>query len=163
MKEIIIKVYKFDELSDVAKKKARDWFRRANDNFQEMEWIQEDAKKIGLKIFFLDWKKNEGIFLETAKETATLIMLNHGKDLSTVKIAMKFLKNLSLLELDENNNYIDEASYEDLVDSFLQTLLEDYRIMLNEEIEYQNSDEQIEENIRANEYDFTEEGKRYAC
>jgi hypothetical protein len=52
----------------------------------------------------------------------------------------------------------DEA--EKLEEEFLDSILEDYRIMLEKEIEYQESEEQVAEMMEANEYEFDENGKR---
>lgn len=49
MKEITVKAYEFDELSDAAKEKAREWFRRASDedNFWSECVIDEAVKQGG--------------------------------------------------------------------------------------------------------------------
>jgi hypothetical protein len=44
---------------------------------------------------------------------------------------------------------------------FLCDLLEDYRIILSKEYNYQTSEETIKETIEANDYEFTAEGKLY--
>ena len=44
-------------------------------------------------------------------------------------------------------------------DEFLKSLLEDYSIILQKEYEYQTSEEAIIESIKANDYEFTEDGK----
>ena len=44
-------------------------------------------------------------------------------------------------------------------DDFLQSLCEDYRIILRNEYEYLTSEEAIIETIESNEYYFTEDGK----
>ena len=44
---------------------------------------------------------------------------------------------------------------------FLTDILDDYAIMLRKEIEYQESNEYIDENILSNEYTFTIEGNRF--
>jgi hypothetical protein len=43
---------------------------------------------------------------------------------------------------------------------FKYALLEEYLSMLRREVDYMQSTEYIEEGIRANEYEFTEDGKR---
>lgn len=70
------------------------------------------------------------------------------------------------------NNYMDE-SHEDyessesedklqqMEEEFLQSILEDYRIMYNNQVDYEYSDEFAKETIEANEYDFTKDGKRF--
>ena len=46
-------------------------------------------------------------------------------------------------------------------DNFLQQLLEDYRIMYNNQIDYENSSLYAIEMIETNEYEFTKEGNRF--
>ena len=69
-------------------------------------------------------------------------------------------------------NYMDEnhPDYEssesgdklmEMEDEFLHSLLEDYRIMYNENIDYENSELYAIEMIEANEYDFTKDGSRF--
>jgi len=151
MKIIETKVYLFDELTDDAKEKARDWWREGGLD-QEDAWdsVREDAEQVGLKITSLDdYRNNEGKFIVSASDTVRLIKENHGEHCDTFKTALKY----SSLLVDQED---EDTAYE-----FLDDLLEDYRIMLNKEIEYRYSDESVDENLRCNEYTFTENGKRF--
>ena len=56
----------------------------------------------------------------------------------------------------EIENKLDEMSEE-----FLKSLLEDYRIILENEYEYLTSKEAILETIEANDYEFTADGTIY--
>jgi|SRR5579864_1148504 len=154
MREITVKLYQFDELSESAKEKAREWFR--DDGGLMAQWafdnVIEDAKNIGLDIHTLDDRRaNEGEFTGGALDCAKAIRENHGKTCETFKTVSRYWKEL-------NSN--DETERENSEHEFLHDLLEDYRVMLNEQIEYDYSTEQVDESIRANEYEFTEEGKR---
>jgi hypothetical protein len=53
----------------------------------------------------------------------------------------------------------DEPDTKDLDKEFLHNLLEDYRVMLQQEYDYLTSKDAVIETINANEYDFTEDGK----
>lgn len=155
MREITVKLFKFDELTDKAKEKARIWFREGNDGQFEWENIQEDAKAIGLEIQMLDQHRaNQGRLLWDALEVAEEIIKEHGKDCETHKTALRYLKQLKK-ENDENLSYEREKTETE----FLHDLLEDYRIILDKEYEYQNSDEVIDETIMVNKYEFTEDGE----
>jgi hypothetical protein len=161
MKEIITKVYKFDELSETAKEKVRDWFRQGNDGSFEWENILDDAKTIGLEVHSLDQhRRNEGEFIRGAVECAEKILKEHGESCATYQTAKNYLEDRNKLALDEDGEFIDVDNADELTEEFLHDLLEDYRIMLEKDIEYQNADEQIDENIRLNEYDFEEDGRR---
>jgi len=167
MREITVKLYKFDELDDRAKEKARDWYREAcayDNSAWTWETVQEDAKGVGLTIRSLDQHRaNSGHFTTDAGECARAILANHGAKCETYKTAKAFLeKQEKLVALLDDRNETDAVSdeLEEVAEDFLNDILEDYRVMLEEEIEYQNSDEQVDESIRANEYEFTEDGRR---
>lgn len=166
MRTIRIKLYKFNELSESAKEKAIEYFRDSNFDLNDAwENIKEDAAQIELSIFSLDdHRPNKGEFYNSAEDTAKLILEAHGKDCDTYKSAENFLSEWNTKkEKFENENpvfyFTNEDESEDLSNEFLQSILEDYRIMLNKEIEYQNSYEYITETIEANEYEFTQDGK----
>lgn len=163
MRTISVNLYQYKELTDEAKKKARDWFRNGWDNYFVWENIDEDAKTVGLVIQELSpYRSNKGRFERYAEDTAKRILENHGTACETYKDAQAFLKGLEELKRDEDGElYIQEQDKaEELEKGFLHSLLEDYRIMLEHEEEYQNSDDVVAENIIANEYEFTEEGDR---
>jgi len=166
MRTIRIKLYKFSELSESAKEKAIEDYRNRNYDDSSFVWeqIQEDAKEIGLNIISLDdHKANKGEFVSSGEDTAKLILEKHGKDCDTYKTAENFLQEWEpAKEKFERENEGWYFKYENEGDEmeadFLQSLLEDYRIMYNTDIDYQNSDEYITETIEANEYEFTKDG-----
>ena len=53
------------------------------------------------------------------------------------------------------------AELQEMEDSFLKSLLEDYSIMLQNQCEYLTTDEAVEEMLTINEYQFLENGKRF--
>ena len=164
MREITVKLYQFDELNEDAKDKAREWCR--DDHGMKGQWawdqVQEDAENVGLKIMRLhDHRPNEGKFIGTALETLESILKEHGNNCETHKTAQRYEK--SLREAIEAVNQDEPEAcdkLEDVETELLADLLEDYRIMYNENIEYAYSDEAIDEDMRANEWEFTEMGKR---
>ncbi len=158
MKKITIKVFQYEELNDQAKEKARNWFRQGALDYNWYESTYEDAAQIGLKIkeFDLYSRNIKGSFTKTEQQVASLIVENHGKDCETFKTAQKFLKDISKCEQNES-----DEEYQQLCEEFLKSLLEDYLVMLQQEYEYFISDEQVAESIIANEYEFTEDGKRF--
>ncbi len=163
MREIIVKIYKLDELSDRAKEKARNWYRQGYDDQFAWESTKEDAKNVGLIIESLDQHRtNKGHFERFAENTAERILKDHGDVCETYKTAKTFLEELRALPKDEDGDLslYDQDRAEKLEEEFLHDLLEEYRIMLEREIEYQNEDERVDENIRCNEYEFTEDGER---
>lgn len=59
----------------------------------------------------------------------------------------------------EDNEYEFDKDCYDLEKDFLRAILEDYRINLNKDYDFRNSDKYVIEAIEANEYEFTQDGK----
>lgn len=168
-------VYAFDDLDDDAKEVARNWWREGAFDYDWWDSIYSDAETIGLKITSFDLDRNrhatgEFKYFGGAEQCAELILENHGKDCETYKTAKQYLADLAKLnEQIESVDGDDETNCEyevwqdkrgELNDEFLQSLLEDYSIMLQHESEWMVEDEQCDDTIRANEYTFTETGER---
>jgi len=152
-------VYNFDDLDDDAKERAREWMREFALDYDWWDSTFEDAETIGLHIksFEIDRGRHAtGIFTKDVDEVISLILENHGDQCETFKTAMQYKGELEIARKnEENDDEIDEITEE-----FRKSLLEDYSIMLQNEYEFQLSDEQIDDTIRINEYTFTETGKR---
>ncbi len=108
----------------------------------------------------------EGKFTKGVVDVANAILKNHGKDTETCKDAKNFLKDWKAKEkkyyaADEDNEDFDGSEEaEELEKEFLNTLLHDYAVILQKEYEYLMSDEQVDESIEANEYEFHKDGSR---
>ena len=171
MKTIEIKLYEFSELSEDAKQKAIENLYDCNVNYDWWDVMYEDAENIGLKINSFDLDRNrhaKGEFLLSAAEVAQNILNEHGEMCETYKTAENFLSDFNPLFAD----YLDEASenYEsselenqmlELETEFLNSLLQDYSILLQNEYDYQCSEEAIIETIEANGYHFKANGEIY--
>ena len=156
MKIIETKVYTFDELSDSAKEKAREWYRNNCLDYEWWDLIYNEATSLFLKLttFGLDRDRHaEGVFTNGALECANAIESQHGESCETFKTAKAFLA--------ARGGIVDAAKLDDCDTEFLASLLEDYAIILQKEYEYLLSDEAVDESIVANEYTFTESGKRF--
>lgn len=171
MKTKTINIYSFNELSEEAKQKAIEKFYDINVSHDWWELTYEDAKNIGLKINSFDLERNrhaKGEFIYSASEVAANILKEHGENCETYKTAENFLKEWQPIFYDymneESENYESSESEEQLLElesNFLESLLEDYSIMLQNECEYLTSEEAIIEAIEGNEYEFTEDGTIY--
>lgn len=174
MRTIRTKVYKFNELSEDAKQKAIQWYRNGNyDDSFAWDNVVEDAAQIGLIIHSLDdHRPNKGEFETSAFEVSCKIVQEHGQMCDTYKTAVQFgiewadlvkkhSDGIDIYKVAEENEYDFDNEADELEKGFLQSILEDYRIMYNKDIEYQNSDEYIIDAITANEYEFTQDGKRF--
>ncbi len=163
-------LYKFDELSDDARDKAVEDFSCTGFNYEWWDRIYEDAATIGLVIeeFDIDCGSScRGKWTEDVEWVATQITVNHGESCETHKDAVNFLAVIKAgkiafeampdydpgyEEYDESGGYVEHQKV------FQYAILEDYRIMLQKDYEYLTSREAIIETIKANEYEFTEDG-----
>lgn len=174
MKTIELTLYKFSELSEEAKRTAIDEHRYINIKDNWWNNVYEDAKNIGLKIkgFDLLHQHINAEFIGSAYETSNLIMEQHGEQCETYRTVKKFKKdweelvkkhsdgiNIDKVAEGNEDNFDEEA--DEMEADFLQSISEDYRIILSNECEYLESDEAVSETLEINEYDFTEDGKRY--
>ena len=181
MRTIKTRVYTFDELNDTAKDKARDWYREGALDYEWWDCTYMDAETIGMKITSFDLDRNrhaEGHLTLSLAESCEAILKEHGETCETYKTASEYLtqynqldnakdeaiRTLSPQDIEDEKETELEDQFEDaivqLADEYQQSLLEDYSIMLQREYEYLLSDQQVDESIRCNEYEFTETGKR---
>lgn len=169
MRTAQINYYKFNELSDRAKDRARDWWRQGALDYDWWDCIYEDAAQVGIKITGFDTGRSceiDGNFTGTPEETANKILAEHGEDTDTASEARHYLKTVAeFMASAEKDEYGELATYalendrEDIDKEFLRALLEEYLVMLRSEEEYQLSEECVDELLVANEYEFTEDGK----
>ena len=152
-----IEVYCYNELSEKAKEEARNWFYRYDDMHFEWEGLQDDAKNIGLELTGIDNHRATGNFLESPYRVIELIKANHGDQCATYKTALQFEAQFKALPKDEEGDIIES---EDLEQDFLNSLLEDYRIIWRNEVEYHYSEEYVKDMMEANEYEFDVNGNR---
>ncbi len=216
MRTITTNLYQFDELSDKAKDKARDWYREASagDNFFA-EAVTDDFKEV-LKAcgFSLNTRRGSGdaLYWSLGYSQSDGASFGASWQASAVDVAamradrpaeytdadgkvrpcksnqrtLALLDSFEALKLNYPGAYgstdaSSRGSYqvdttassddESLIEGTLEELASDFEACcrdlahayyqaLREEHEYQNSDESIDENIRANEYEFTAEGER---
>ena len=175
-----VTVYKFDELSEQAQQKALEKLYDINVDHDWWESIYEDAETVGIRIteFELDRNKIRGHLTENLLEAFKLVRRNHGKDCETFKTAKHYLGEYiqAFIRWHDKESRQDDApsdwnkvtwlrefayeyeGYDELAKDYLNSILEDYLIILRKEYEYQTSKEQIIETIQANEYEFHEDG-----
>lgn len=171
MRTIITKVYQFSELSEQAKQKAVETMQDINVDYDWWQSTYEDAENIGLKITSFDLDRNrhaKGEFTLSANEVAQNIFNNHGEDCDTYKTAQTFMETWQPVfnaYMDKNLDSYESPESEQLLqnfeEDFLNDILEDYSIMLQNECEYQQSEAAIIETIEDNEYEFKADGTRF--
>jgi hypothetical protein len=182
-------VYTFDELSDQAKKKAREWFR---DGALDHEWwdcIEEDAKTCGSlmgievsKLYFTGfWSQGDGACFDGsyryAKGGAKAIRNYAPNDVKLHKIAddLQALQRCSFYKITAHVKHrghyyhsrcteidVDDArdmSAEESVSELLRDFMDWIYRSLEHEHNWLLADAQVDESIRANEYEFDANGK----
>lgn len=173
MRTIETVVYKFSELSEEAKQKAIENLSTINVDHEWYDSTYEDAENIGIKIDSFDIDRGSycnGKFIEDSNHCANAIIKNHVESCDTFKDAKNFLDEWGKLvtkysdgintdKVHEDKEYEFDQEADELESEFLKTILEDYRIILQKDYEYQTSEEAIKESIEANECEFTENGK----
>jgi hypothetical protein len=170
MKIIKTKVYEFDELSDKAKEKAREWYRDGDDLPFLEEYMREKAQDIlaewGIKeaeavkpFYSLSYCQGDGAMIEFSGMWGEW----HVK----VKPSGNYY-HYNSKEFDIWRDINDGADIENADEKTCEEFNEEYVRACHKlegagyaEIEYQRSGEVVDENIRANEYTFTETGKRF--
>lgn len=204
-------VYQFDELTDDAKEKAREWFREASagDNYFSENVIEDAAicaailginlrtKRVSLMgggtrlkpcIYWSGfYSQGDGASFEGtycyAKGARKAIRKHAPQDAELHRIADELQEaqrkyfyaicasietcgwyshshsmQFSVTAERDNMPSIEEA--EETIPELMRDFADWIFAQLRQEYEYQNSDECVDENIRANEYEFGEDGKR---
>ncbi len=170
------KVYKVDELPEDIQQKILENYADINVNFDWWDSMYEDAKNVLLRIDGFDLARNRhctGNFIEYAEDTAKKIIAEHGESCETwgtatnylterAELVKKYSDGVSVYDYDNDQEKIDadyDNDQEKIDAEFLRSILEDYSIMLQKEYEYKTSEEAIIETLKANDYDFTVDGK----
>jgi hypothetical protein len=172
MKTIEVNLYQFDELSETAQNKAIEWYQSVAIYDEWWDGVYTDAENIGLKITEFDLDRNryaKGTWMQSADYSAIEIVKQHGENCETYKIAQSFISDRVKIYNDAaqtpDGEWVNEQKLDNdieyLENEFEQSLLSEYAMILQREMDYINSREQIIESIKSNEYDFTEDGKRF--
>lgn len=193
--ETIVKsIFQFDELSDAAKEKARNWYREASAHDEWYEFAIEDCKTIaalmGWQIervgFSGFWSQGDGAHfvgdMGYTKGCYKAVIGCAPEDLELARIAQEWQdlqrrhfyqltaqvshrghyqhENCTRFDVYKNGEYTD-AAIEEQVGEIARDFMRWIYSQLETEYEYQNSDEQVDEFIRANGYEFEESGRIY--
>lgn len=172
MRTIRIKIYKYNELSELAKQKAISEMSDINVNYTWWDYIYADAGEIGLKITGFDLDRNDitGNLIEWASDVSKKIIENHGDQTDTYKLAAGYLaERIALIAkhsdginttvVTEENEETVEQLEEEQATAFEKALLRLYLKMLRIDYDYYTSNKAIEETIISNEYEFTADGR----
>lgn len=175
MRTIETTLYQFDELDESAKDRARENFRSSGrlDDIDQWNWQDASAsRKAFLDEFNAEFR--QGRYGSECVRIPVDSWSNPMGDLEYVRL-WKYLNanHAGCISKIGHCQFTGVCWDEDLLDgiaefmhkpyrtdfeSLLYSCCEDLRIAVEREIEYQNSDEAIDESIRANEYEFNQDG-----
>ena len=161
MRTIRTKIYNFTELSEEAQQYAITKYYDINTDYNWWENVYQDAENIELNITSFDLERKEitGKLYNGGLTTAKNIIDNHGKDCDTYKLAEQFIK-----EFEEAEKLVREEDFYDYFYDrekiFLKDVLNCYFKMLENELEYRESEEAITETL-SNAYEFLSDGTIY--
>lgn len=181
-------VYQFNELSESAKETAREWYLKGFDFEPHSESVREDAMEIG-KLFGLDikkiyfsgfWSQGDGACLEgfysykpgglkAAKSYAPKDEKLHQivKELQEIqrknfyKISAGIRHSGYYMHSGCTDINVEGAADNTEVIDALRSFMDWIYKRLEQEYEYQTSNEAVDESIISNEYEFTEDGHKY--
>ena len=187
-------VFKFDELSDAAKEKAREWYRRAGDNDDSyadhvIEDLKQCASIMGIEVdktyWSGFWSQGDGASFtgsyRYAKGGVKAIKAHasQDKELHRIAQALQDAQRVNFYRLqssisaggyyshsgtmvadteDTESRYRDIGAAEDDLLQAFRDLADWFYTQLESAYEWENADEQVDENICANEYEFDEYG-----
>jgi hypothetical protein len=192
-----VNLYKYDELSDEAKEKAREWWRTdttTNNDHSIFDSVLDDAKEIAAKmgiaidkIYFSGfWSQGDGACFTGSysyqKGALESIKKEYPKDgeLHAIAKQLQDLQSKYFYKLcadvehrgryshsfcTEIDVYHNDDRYRPIADAEqeLKDILRDYMDWIYQKLEneydYQMSDEVVAENIVSNEYEFNEDGE----
>tara|TARA_Y100000004_G_scaffold47519_1_gene52262 strand:+ start:6011 stop:6505 length:495 start_codon:yes stop_codon:yes gene_type:complete len=164
MKTIEIKVYKFEELDKQTKEKVIDNYRYINveDTFW-YDFIKEDFNRLGLEIqaFDLDRGNYAKIYIDNFEDTSKNIIEEFGDSVPIKQTAKNYIDEYNKIQANFKEDEDIERELEILDEEYQKEYSDDILSYLRAEYEYQITDEAIIETIKANDYDFTTNGKIY--
>lgn len=160
MRTIETKIYRFEELSDLAKENAIQNYRELNSHYDWYEpTLDMFSSQFGIviKSFDLYKKEIELDFKYNLDEICKSFVYEFNNN-SIAEIAKDYLESIDVqLSLDEP----DDDVMEDMEALFVKDLEEEILSWLDNEYEYLQSEEYIVQTIEDNEYEFTEDGKMH--
>ena len=164
MRTIEIKVYKFEELDKQTKEKVIDNYRYINveDTFW-YDFIKEDFNRLGLEIqaFDLDRGNYAKIYIDNFEDTSKNIIEEFGDSVPIKQTAKNYIDEYNKIQANFKEDEDIERELEILDEEYQKEYSDDILSYLRAEYEYQITDEAIIETIKANDYDFTTNGKIY--
>lgn len=166
MRIIETKAYQFEELDEQTKEKAIDNYRYIGvEDGYWWNWIKDDLSHVCIELRSFDIERGSyaEIHIEDFCDTCDLILKFHGLNNETYEIAERYIKEYDFIQKEFSNNIDDldecQRNLDDLDEEYEKEFSEEVLSMLRREYEYMTSDEYVIEMFKANEYEFTDQGK----
>jgi hypothetical protein len=159
MKIIRVGIYSFEELEDEAKERAREWYR----NGLEYPWFSESidsirafAKHFGVSL--MDWEIGGGRnYIKTDATNANF----RGVRLDSIN--RDHMPTGYCLDADLWEAFYDEFKKTGDAKHAFEQALEAALCAVQRDIEYQYSNEAVDESLRFNEYEFNSDGSIFTA
>lgn len=175
MRTIETTVYTFAELSDEAKERAREWYRSCLDQDPYLYQEAMESRKLFLDEFNAEfqcenWYRKDRVHFDNGCHWYNSIgelsyvrlwkylNANHSDCISKIGHCQFTGVCWDEVLLDGIAEFM-RKPYKTDFESLLYSCCEDLRIAVEAEYEYQNSDEQIDESIECNGYEFNDQGE----
>lgn len=164
MKIKTIELYEYDELTPEAQEKARDWYREGNEYYFLGEYLKERAEELlkdnnisyeDFNVYYsLSCCQGDGCMLEG-------IFYWDGYTVNVKHRGHYYHGNSKVINItDKEGNYPEDNELENAFNEIYIFICRELESLGYDYIDYENSDENVIETIRINEYTFTKEGKR---
>lgn len=157
MRTIQTKIYKFNELSDSAKEKAREWYRDCSD----FPWFDDYLASINafcaefsVKVTDYALGADRGCFIDTDATNANfrgLKLVNYNRDNVLTGFCADFDLRYAFYDVFKATG---DALYA------FKHAIESIQCTIRRDIEDSNSDAYVDESIEGSQYEFTDTGAR---
>lgn len=170
MRQITHTIYQYDELTPEAQAKARDWYRDISDDSPFLsEYMQETADELLTKYGFREIVSSIPYYsLGYSQGDGAMIAFSAKFTYKRKKYDIEVRQNghynhersTYLVIQNKDQELISEALEKEIEEAVLVPMFRELAKAGYSYIEAENEDDNVADNIRANEYEFYENGKR---
>lgn len=156
MEVIELEIFNFDELDEAAKEKAREWYLDGMD----YPWFSESVDSIRafcnhFNVALLDWQIGSygNDYIKTNAQNSNF------RGVKLADIDREYMPTGFCLDCDLWHEFHDQFKRTGDAKYSFEQALESALSAIRRDIDYQYTDESVDENIRINEYQFLKSGK----
>ena len=157
MEVIEVEIYTFEELDNEAKETAREWYRDG----LSYPWFSESIDSIKtfcehFGVTLKDWQIGGGSGRDYIKTDASN---EHFRGIKLSSVNREYMPTGYCLDADLWHEFHNVFKTTGDAKYAFEQALEEAICVIQRDIDYQYSDESVDENLRINEYQFTKDGK----